>query len=230
MTSILTLTWVLRRYQTNNAAGSIAIYWMKFMDSAPFTFGSVNLNEAVQALKMKHSRHPIFVTTQDTIDKIHDVVMQTASISTASTSLHRNTHQRITMNWEELCDLDTIKQELKLEVATEENEVFTERKPGPSRQAVRDLVNKFQRTGNVADEERLGRPATTPQTVQAIQDATTRSPTTSTRRLSRELHVSQSTVWRTLRYTLKKRPYHIQILHKPEPEDFAARQAMSFHF
>ncbi|KAJ4445023.1 hypothetical protein ANN_06822 [Periplaneta americana] len=48
------------------------------------------------------------------------------------------------------------------------------RKPGPSRQAIRDLVNKFQRTGNVADEERSGRPATTPQTVQAIQDAITR--------------------------------------------------------
>ncbi|XP_069673339.1 uncharacterized protein [Periplaneta americana] len=31
---------------------------------------------------------------------------------------------------EELCDLDTIKQELKLEVATEENEVFTESSDG----------------------------------------------------------------------------------------------------
>ncbi|KAJ4430868.1 hypothetical protein ANN_19459 [Periplaneta americana] len=59
-------------------------------------------------------------------------------------------------------------------------------------------------------------------TVLAIQDAVTRSPTASTR--SRELYVSQSTVWRILRYT----PYHIQIMHKLEPEDFAALQAMCF--
>ncbi|KAJ4445525.1 hypothetical protein ANN_12205 [Periplaneta americana] len=36
------------------------------------------------------------------------------------------------------------------------------RKPGPTRQAIRDLVNKFQRTGNSADEKCSGTSTTTP--------------------------------------------------------------------
>ena len=76
------------------------------------------------------------------------------------------------------------------------------RKPGPTRLAIKNLVNKFQRTGSVADEERPGRPALPQHTVQNVQDAITRSPSASTRRLSRELGIPQTTVWRTLRYKL----------------------------
>ena len=50
------------------------------------------------------------------------------------------------------------------------------RKPGPTRLALKNLVNKFQPTGSVADEERPGRPAVPPDTVQNVQDAITRSP------------------------------------------------------
>lgn len=100
------------------------------------------------------------------------------------------------------------------------------RKTGPTRLAIKTLVNKFQRTGSVADEERPGRPAITPDTVQSVQDAITRSPSASTRRLSRELGIPQTTVWRVLRYKLHKRAYHIQVVHKLEAEDYAARQAM----
>ena len=57
------------------------------------------------------------------------------------------------------------------------------RKPGPTRLAIKNLVNKFQRTCSVADE-RPGRPAVPPDTVQNVQDANTRSPSASTRRLS----------------------------------------------
>ena len=80
------------------------------------------------------------------------------------------------------------------------------RKPGPTRPAIKNLVNKFQRTGSVADEERPGRPAVSPDTVQNVQNAITRSPSASTRRLSRELGIPQTTVWRTLRYK-----FHIQV-------------------
>ncbi|KAJ4428833.1 hypothetical protein ANN_25826 [Periplaneta americana] len=82
--------------------------------------------------------------------------------------------------------------------------------------------NKFQRTGNAADEECLGRPTTTPQTVKAIQDAITRRPTNFTRRKSRELEEFHKALYgiHYVHYTLKKRPYHIQMLHKLEPEDF----------
>ena len=61
------------------------------------------------------------------------------------------------------------------------------RKPGPTRLAIKNLVNTFQRTGSVSDEERPGRPAVPPDTVQNVQDAITRSPSASTRILSREL-------------------------------------------
>ena len=49
-----------------------------------------------------------------------------------------------------------------------------------------------------------------------------------TRRLSRELNVPRNTVWKILRFTLRKRPYHIQVLHHLEDEDFAWRRAMCY--
>ena len=102
------------------------------------------------------------------------------------------------------------------------------RKEGPSRQAIKDLVNKFKRTGSVLDEQRPGRPSSSQATVQSVNDAITRSPTASTRRLSRELGLSQSTVWRILRYKLKKHAYHIQVVQKLYEEDKAGRQAMCY--
>ena len=91
----------------------------------------------------------------------------------------------------------------------------------PSRNAIKDLVNKFKRTGSVLDDHRSGRPSSAPETVQRVSEAITRSPTASTRRLSRELEVSQSTVWKILRYSLKKRAYHMQIVQRLEEEDKA---------
>ena len=45
------------------------------------------------------------------------------------------------------------------------------RKPGPTRLAIKNLVNKFQHTGSVADEEHPGRPAVPPDTVQNVGEA-----------------------------------------------------------
>ncbi|XP_049959583.1 uncharacterized protein LOC126477561 [Schistocerca serialis cubense] len=95
-----------------------------------------------------------------------------------------------------------------------------------NRLAIETVVNKFQRTGSVADEEHPSRLAIMPDTVQSVQDAITRSLSAPTRRLSRELGIPQTTVWRVLRYKLHKRAYHIQIVHNPEAEDYAARQAV----
>ena len=80
------------------------------------------------------------------------------------------------------------------------------RKPGPTRLAIKNLVNRFQRTGSVADEERPGRPDVPPDTVQNVHYTITLSPSASTRRLSRELGIPQITVWTTLRYK-----FHIQV-------------------
>ncbi|KAJ4425441.1 hypothetical protein ANN_28056 [Periplaneta americana] len=52
-------------------------------------------------------------------------------------------------------------------------------KPSSSRQVIRDLVKTLKRNGSVADEKHSKRLATTPETVQTIQDAITLSPTAS---------------------------------------------------
>lgn len=62
--------------------------------------------------------------------------------------------------------------------------------------------------------------------LQSVQDAITCSPTASTRRLSRELQIPQTTVWKTLRYKNQKRAHHTQGVHNLEAEGYAARQAM----
>ena len=101
-------------------------------------------------------------------------------------------------------------------------------KPAPTRHAIKKMVNKFKRTGSVIDEQRTERPAVAIETVQRIQEAITRSPSASTRRLSRELGNAHPTVWKTLRFKLNKHGYHIQIVHKLGDEDYAARQAMCY--
>ena len=90
-------------------------------------------------------------------------------------------------------------------------------KPAPTRANIRLLVNKFQRTGNVSDAPR----SVPEETVARIREAIERSPQASTRRLSNELDVPRATVLKILRFTLKKRAYHIQVLHKLDEEDYA---------
>ena len=84
------------------------------------------------------------------------------------------------------------------------------------------------RTGSVADEHRSGRPPTSQERVKTICEAIERTPRASTRRLSRELGILHATVWKVLHFTLKKKAYRIQMLHKLETEDYAARCAMCY--
>ena len=79
------------------------------------------------------------------------------------------------------------------------------RKPAPTQQNIQMLVNKFMRTGAVADEQRSGRPPISQERVDTIREAIERSPRASTRRLSRELGIPRATVWKVLHFTLKKR-------------------------
>ena len=64
--------------------------------------------------------------------------------------------------------------------------------------------------------------------MQRIQEAITRSSSASTRRLSWELGIAHISVGKTLRFKLNKHAYHIQIVHKLEDEDYAARQTMCY--
>ena len=83
-------------------------------------------------------------------------------------------------------------------------------------------------TGSVADEQRIGRPPTSQETVETIREAIEHSPHASIRRLSHELVIPRATVWKVLHFTLKKKAYRVQMLHKLEAEDYAARRAMCY--
>lgn len=64
---------------------------------------------------------------------------------------------------------------------------FTRRfwKPGPTRLAIKTLVNKFKCICSFANEQRSERPPpVTPDTVERVEDAITRSSSASTRRLA----------------------------------------------
>ena len=103
----------------------------------------------------------------------------------------------------------------------EARESFTHKfhKLDPTTHAIKKMVKKFKRTGSVTDEQRTGRPAVASETVQRFQEAITRSPSAPTRRLSRELGIAHTTVWKTLWFKLNKHAYHIQIVYKLEDKD-----------
>ena len=85
----------------------------------------------------------------------------------------------------------------------------------PNRDTVRDLIDKFRRTGSVLDEDRSGRPSvTSPEKKEEISDALLRSPSKSIRRLAQQTAVSKSTAHRIVRNELKLYPYRIKVVHQ----------------
>ena len=62
--------------------------------------------------------------------------------------------------------------------------------------------------------------------METIRQDIEQSPKASACRLNREYGIPKSTVWQTLRFVLKKKVYHIQVIHHLEPEDNAACMAM----
>ena len=86
------------------------------------------------------------------------------------------------------------------------------RTEAPTRTTIRGLVNKLQRTGNVCDEKRSARSSTSQETVETIWQAIEQSLKASTHRLRREHGIPTSFVWQILRFVLKNKAYHIQVL------------------
>ncbi|PSN29373.1 hypothetical protein C0J52_28463, partial [Blattella germanica] len=66
-------------------------------------------------------------------------------------------------------------------------------KPDPTNVTIHQLVNKFNSTVSVHDDTRSGRSSVPEGTVQRIQEAIERSTSASTRHLSHELELPQST-------------------------------------
>ena len=62
---------------------------------------------------------------------------------------------------------------------------------------------KFQQSGCLCAAKRSGRPGPSAETVERVREAFVRSPQKSTTRASRELQMSQSSVWRILRKRLR---------------------------
>jgi hypothetical protein len=69
----------------------------------------------------------------------------------------------------------------------------------PSDNAIRLWLKQFQETGSVLHRKGAGRPSTSQEDVDRIQEAFYRSPQKSTRRASVHLGIPQTTVWRVVR-------------------------------
>ena len=100
---------------------------------------------------------------------------------------------------------------------------FNERHPqhAPvSHVAVAQLLRKFEETGTVEDRRRSGRPrtATDEGTATAVLASFVKSPQRSTRRLSGECHVSQTSICRVLK-THKWHPYKLQLQQHLSEDD-----------
>lgn len=92
----------------------------------------------------------------------------------------------------------------------------------PQGRNITALVKKFELTGSVADAQRPGRPSTATTTANGdrLAEALHRSPQKSSRRLARELGISQWSVLKLLK-SLRMKPYIprlVQALHECDPD------------
>ena len=101
----------------------------------------------------------------------------------------------------------------------------------PQGRNITALVKKFEQTDSVADAQRPGRPSTATTTANGDQlaEALNRSPQKSSRRLARELGISQWSALKLLK-SLGMKPYIprlVQALHECDPDqrmEFAERK------
>ncbi|PSN40814.1 hypothetical protein C0J52_21983 [Blattella germanica] len=90
----------------------------------------------------------------------------------------------------------------------------------PCRQTVYRLMDKFETGGNFLEKKRQ-RAATvrTPENIESVRVALTRSPGESTLRASAELNISWRSLQRILHADLKLFPYKIAVVHKLNVND-----------
>lgn len=103
------------------------------------------------------------------------------------------------------------------------------RSAAPSRQALQQLIKKFEETGSVGDRARPPRPFSvrTAETIAAVQHSVAVSPTTSSRRRSLELGVARTTLRRILRQDCVMWPYKVQLTQELKDTDHTARRAFA---
>lgn len=96
-------------------------------------------------------------------------------------------------------------------------------KPPPPVNSIKRWLKTFMETGSVEKRKSSGRPRTSNETVAAIQDVFDRSPSTSVRRASRELHIPRSTLHDVLHKRLRLRAYKIQMAQQLKTCDYKHR-------
>jgi len=114
-------------------------------------------------------------------------------------------------------------------------------RPHPPNSYFHTLAGKLQRTGSFHGREgghhlRPGR-ATPPEMIEAVREAVTNSPHTSTRKLGRQLGATQKVAHKILKKHLKRRPWKRHTTQKLVAQDHARRlefcefmiERVSFH-
>ncbi|KAK3868152.1 hypothetical protein Pcinc_026438 [Petrolisthes cinctipes] len=94
----------------------------------------------------------------------------------------------------------------------------------PSDSAIRTLINRFEEQGAVSDRPRSGRTRTarTDETREQVRKSIEENPGTSTRRQSRQLGISRTSLLRVLR-SLNLFPYKVQLVQQLKPKDYQQR-------
>ncbi|PSN36175.1 hypothetical protein C0J52_24218, partial [Blattella germanica] len=93
----------------------------------------------------------------------------------------------------------------------------------PSDNSIRRWYHQFEDTGCLCEGKSTGRPKGSEETVERVRESFTRSPKKSVQKASRELEISNSTVWKVLRKRLQLRPCRLQLLQALKPADHGLR-------
>ena len=89
----------------------------------------------------------------------------------------------------------------------------------PTRKSICCWNHQFEQIGCLCKGKSSGRPSVSEENMRRIQEGFERSPRKSTRRVSRELGISQPTVQRVLRRRLLFKPYRLQLVQALCPND-----------
>lgn len=100
-------------------------------------------------------------------------------------------------------------------------------KAPPSRTTIHAWQKKFLQTGSVLQKKGAGRPRTTAEDVQRVNEAFSERPQMSIRKAGRQLQLPKSTVHKVLRKRLKLFPYKLQLVQALKPDDKTKRMAFA---
>ena len=120
-----------------------------------------------------------------------------------------------TVNKKAFCVLEFAKTESIVTVQRRFRTMY--RTEPPTDRTIREWYMKFQQNGCLCAAKRRGRPGPSAETVVRVRETFVRSPQKSTTRASRELQMSQSSVWRILRKRLRVKGYRLQLLQALNP-------------